>query len=468
MQFMGLDINLKNRPALESGFLPAYAFVSRYRQGAAKPYAFAWERLDGCISKFDTLIHGDEAHRELDLFYLAYMSEYAFFSWGGVKLYLCGDREISEALKAVYEDEKSPSNRVLTYGERVYKKPLEIAFLPYEQCPERLCSKPIGRHMDGCRIGFDAGASDRKVSAVIDGEVVYSEEVIWNPKLETDIDYLYREVVTAFKTAASKMPRVDAIGVSTTGNAENNLLLSMHLHPLVSQKDKDEKGPYVFLRAQKEIGEDIPMLVLNDGNVSALAGSMAIGKNKVWGVAIGTNIGTGYVDAEGNLSDMLIECATTKIALNEDAEPNEWTTLKGTAGSYFNQDRVADVAMKAGIEIDKSLYPAQKLLVVQEYMEKDDPRVRGIFDDLGCILAHHLPFISMFFDIENVVLLGRVVSGKGGEVLLAACERVLAEEYPETAARIKLWLPDENFRRVGQSIAAASLPMTKAAQAGAR
>ena len=65
---------------------------------------------------------------------------------------------------------------------------------------------------------------------------------------------------------------------------------------------------------------------------------------------------------------------------------------------------------------------------------------------------------SRFYDIRHMMVLGRVMSGKGGETILSACQKVLAEEFPELANRIQVMLPDEKTRRVGQSVAAASLP----------
>ena len=65
---------------------------------------------------------------------------------------------------------------------------------------------------------------------------------------------------------------------------------------------------------------------------------------------------------------------------------------------------------------------------------------------------------AMFYDLEHMIVLGRVTSGKGGDLLIAECNRVLAAEYPELAEKMSVMLPDEKARRVGQSIAAASLP----------
>ena len=50
------------------------------------------------------------------------------------------------------------------------------------------------------------------------------------------------------------------------------------------------------------------------------------------------------------------------------------------------------------------------------------------------------------------------MSGKGGDLIIATCRKVLEDEYPEVAGALSLALPDEYFRRVGQSAVAASLP----------
>jgi hypothetical protein len=60
-----------------------------------------------------------------------------------------------------------------------------------------------------------------------------------------------------------------------------------------------------------------------------------------------------------------------------------------------------------------------------------------------------------------VLILGRVTSGEGGVILLERAKEVLEKEFPEINERMQLHIPDENSRRVGQSVAAASLPEIK-------
>ena len=132
-------------------------------------------------------------------------------------MFVCGCDDLAAKLKAAYTPEGERHFDHEFVGQ-LYEREIEIIALPLEECPaQNEKAQPMGGHMDGCRIGFDAGGSDRKVSAVIDGECVYSEEVVWFPKINEDPDYHYGHILEAFKTAASKMPRVDAIGVSSAG-----------------------------------------------------------------------------------------------------------------------------------------------------------------------------------------------------------------------------------------------------------
>ena len=76
-------------------------------------------------------------------------------------------------------------------------------------------------------------------------------------------------------------------------------------------------------------------------------------------------------------------------------------------------------------------------------------------------LANAVVLYSHFYDIEHLMLMGRVMSGKGGDTILRVCNEILADEYPGLAAKCLVTLPDEKMRRVGQSVAAASLPEVK-------
>ena len=95
-------------------------------------------------------------------------------------------------------------------------------------------------------------------------------------------------------------------------------------------------------------------------------------------------------------------------------------------------------------------------------MEGDDPRAAAVYDSIGAYLGHTLAYYHELYGMKHVLLLGRVMSGKGGDRVLAEAKRVLEAAYPEVAAAIRPSLPDERFRRVGQSAAAASLPALRA------
>ncbi|MEG2930700.1 MAG: ROK family protein, partial [Ruthenibacterium sp.] len=359
--------------------------------------------------------------------------------------------------KAIGKAYTATGSRAFDKGfmEQVYETEFIVERVPYDKKPQAH-SKPeaIGRHMDGCRIGFDAGGSDRKVSAVIDGTPVYSEEVVWFPKTNADPAYHYQGIVEAFKTAASKMPRVDAIGVSSAGVYVDNKCMVASLFLKVSKEDFAEKVKNIYTRAAKELG-DVPVVVANDGDVTALAGAMGLGDNGVLGIAMGTSEAVGYVDMDGNITGWLNELAFAPVDGQPDAMADEWSGDIGCGVKYFSQDGVIKLAPRAGIVL-KGETPAEKLKEVQALMEQDDARAAKIYESIGVYLAHTLALYNMFYEIKHVLMLGRVTSGKGGDILMNTAARVLKEEYPEVAFVPET--PDEKTRRVGQSVAAASLP----------
>ena len=143
------------------------------------------------------------------------------------------------------------------------------------------------------------------------------------------------------------------------------------------------------------------------------------------------------------------------------AMQDEWSTDFGVGCKYFSQDAVIKLAPWAGIEIPEDLSLAQKLKFVQGLMEEDDQRAVQIFETIGAYLAYTTVLYAQFYDLDYMMLLGRVMSGKGGDTILRVCNEILCDEYPELYAKCKVTLPDEKMRRVGQSVAAASLPKVK-------
>ena len=380
---------------------------------------------------------------------------------GGYKIYVAGSKSIYEYLKKAYTKDGLRAFDV-DFMSGVYEKPFEVVWLNENEIPEQKNnSVRVGGYLKGCRIGFDAGGSDRKVSAVIDGEVVYSEEVVWNPKVTEDPTYHYNEILTAMKTAASKMPTVDAIGVSSAGVYVDNKIMVASLFIKV---DKSKHGDYVknmYINVAKEMckeyGKNIPLEVANDGDVTALAGAIDLEDNGVLGIAMGTSEAVGYINTNGGINGWLSELAFAPVDFNENAMQDEWSGDFGVGCKYFSQDAVIKLAEYGGYQFNEGLTPAQKLKEMQALMEKDDALAKQIYEDIGVYLAHTIPFYAKFYDIKHMLLLGRVMGGKGGDSIRSTCKKVLAEEYPEFA-KLDIGLPDEKNRRVGQSIAAASLP----------
>ena len=301
MKLYGVEFEVKNLPPLDKEYIPLAKFNEAFLKTAKKPLNVAVERNDGLVSVFKTFVHGTEDMREADCFYVERLVKFLLWSKGGFKVFICGDNAVADYVKAAYA-KGGKREFDFNFMSQVFEQPFEVVACAYEDTPaENENPKPLGRHLDGCRIGFDAGGSDRKVSAVIDGEPVYSEEVIWHPKTTADAQYHYDEIVSALKTAASKMPRVDAIGVSSAGIYINNQTKIASLFRKVPADQHEAIIKNIYINAAKEIG-DIPVEVANDGDVTALAGSMSLNDNNILGIAMGTSQAGGYVDGKGYLT----------------------------------------------------------------------------------------------------------------------------------------------------------------------
>ena len=458
MEHLGICVNVKNVPDLDRDYIPLHKFNAAFLEGAKKPLGIAVERAGGEVAVMRTFIHGTPEFEAADSYYADRMVKSMLWLYGGWKVYISGDRDIYERIRAAYAPDGSCAFDE-DFMSGVYERPFEVVFCD-ELPAEKSNPQAIGRHLGGCRIGFDAGGSDRKVSAVIDGESVFSEEVVWFPKTTADPDYHFQGIVDAFKSAAAHMPRVDAIGVSSAGIYIENRAMVASLFLKVPKDEFNRKVKDIYIRAAKEIG-DVPLVVANDGDVTALAGAMSLDDNNVLGIAMGTSEAVGYVDKNGCVTGWLNELAFMPVDANPEAMADEWSGDIGCGVKYFSQDGVIKLAPRAGIELDASLSPAEKLKVVQGLMEAGDDRAAKVYASIGTYLAHALALYYDFYEFKRVLLLGRVMSGKGGDLVLDTCKRVLADEYPEIAGKVFPSLPDEKFRRVGQSAAAASLPEIK-------
>jgi predicted NBD/HSP70 family sugar kinase len=455
-----IPVHPKFKPPLDRDFYPAALFNQAFRAataGVGHPLVIGLERSPQTISTFETRVFPEEHPRAGENHYFVErIVKFLLWQRGGYRVYIGGPRGIGEYIQKTYSPAGERQFDYHFMSERVYGKTLNVVVCaPGEVPPATEEGKPLGRHLDGCRIGFDLGASDRKVSAVIDGKAVYSEEVVWDPKEQTDPDYHYREIMKALRTAASKMPRLDAIGGSSAGIYIDN-------RPKVASLFRGVPGErfgeisQLFIRIRDEMG--VPLEVINDGDVTALAGSMALGDNGILGIAMGSSEATGYVDPKGNIMGWLNELAFAPVDYNPKASKEEWSGDIGVGARYFSQQCVFRLAPQVGIAIPDGFTNADKLKFVQEKLEAGHDGTRQIWESMGIYLGYALAHYANFYDIKHVLILGRCTSGSGGDLILENSDKVLQAEFPELAARINVQLPDEVSRRVGQSIAAASLP----------
>ncbi len=446
-------------PPLDGGLRPAALANRQFRaavaaSGAATPLVFGLERPDGTLSRFETAIFPD-GHPD-NLWYAERLLKFLLWQRGGWKVYVGGPERVGQAIRQCYAPGGPRAFDAHFMGEEVYEREFSVVLCaPDEVPPQHESEKSLGRHLDGCRIGFDLGASDLKVSAVLDGEAVFSQEIEWNPREQADPGYHRERIMDALRLAAAKMPRVDAVGGSSAGVYIDNRPMIASLFRGVP-KERFAEVRELFLRIREEMG--VPLEIVNDGEVTALAGSMSLEANGVLGIAMGSSQAAGYVTHNGNITNWLNELAFAPVDYNPAAPVDEWSGDRGCGAQYFSQQCVFRLAPQAGIEIPADLTNAQKLAFVQERLEAGHDGAVAIWQTMGVYLGYALAHYADFYELKHVLILGRCTSGSGGPLILEGANAVLRAEFPEIASQVIIQLPDEKNRRVGQSIAAASLP----------
>ena len=450
------------QPALDAAFRPAALATRAFRAavqttGKRQILRLALEQADGSTFHFNTEVFADEALGAAGNFiHVERLVKFLLWAWGGWRIYLDGPPGLGEQLAKHFRG--SPTGRFDSnlIGQKIFDHPIEVV-TTRDLPAARSSTRPLGRHLEGCRIGFDLGGSDRKVAAVIDGKVVFSEETVWDPYFHPDPQYHLDGIMDSLRKAAAHLPRVDAIGGSAAGCYVNNRVKVASLFRGVAPEVFDARVRNMFLDVQRALG-GVPLEVVNDGEVTALAGSMSLGKNAVLGLAFGTSLAAGYVTREGNITSWLNELAFAPVDYHAGAPRDEWSGDYGVGAQYFSQQAVGRLMPAAGIQVDATMPLPEKLKHVQALMAEGDGRARRIYQTIGTYLGYAIAHYGDFYDFDHVLILGRVTTGEGGDVLIEGAKEVLRIEFPELARRISFHMPDEKDKRHGQAVAAASLP----------
>jgi predicted NBD/HSP70 family sugar kinase len=452
---------LRVPPPLDPAFRPAALVARDYADrarasGRAAPLALGVEREDGLLSRHETLVMPEPSPETLR--HAERLLKFLLWARGGWRAYVCGPSAVTEHLRAAYAAGGARAFDA-SLMERVYGRPFEVLAVPSPDRipPPRDRPAAIGGQLDGCRLGFDLGASDFKVAAVRDGQMVFSEEFPWSPVTQSDPEYHYRHLAAGLRKAAGRLPRVDAIGGSSAGVIVNSEIRVASLFRGVPEAEFGRvRG--MFRRLAGEWG--VPVEVANDGDVTALAGAMSLGIRGVLGIAMGSSEAAGYLDPEGRLPGWLSELAFAPVDDNPDAPADEWSGDRGVGATYFSQQAVGRLLPAAGIEAAADMPLPERLRKVQDLMAAGDPGALRIYETIGSYLGYALRRYADFYAFGHVLVLGRVLTGEGGNVIVARAREVIAAEFPDLA-HMRLLVPDEKSRRVGQAAAAASLPVIR-------
>ena len=451
-------------PPLDPGFRPATLArralaAAVAASGHSVHVSIAVEQPGGTVSTRETDVF-DDGHPDAALghAYCERLVKFLLWSRGGSRVWVDGPDALVDALRRHYDADPMGAFDARMMGDELYGRPFEVVRAARADFPpSRAATSSLGRHLDGCRIGFDLGASDRKVAAVLEGEPVFSEEIVWDPSRQSDPQWHYDQIMDSLRSAAAHLPRVDAIGGSAAGVYVDNEVRAASLFRSVPRDAFDGRIRGLF-RELRGAWNDVPFVVVNDGEVTALAGSMLSGVGALLGIAMGSSEAAGYVTPEGQLTSWLNELAFVPVDYAPDAPIDEWSGDRGCGVQYFSQQAVGRLLPAAGIEVDPAMPLPERLILLQRLMVRDDPRALLVYETIGTYLGYALMEYRDFYDFRHLLLLGRVMTGRGGDVILERARDVLRTEDPALADDTTFHTASERDKRHGQAVAAASLP----------
>ena len=469
-------------PVLDPGFRPPVlsnrAFLKEVDEsGCGVPCLIAVERDRGRVSRFDTRVF-DMAHPRAaaNFFYVERIVKFLLWQFGGWKVTIHAPECLVQYLRACYSDTGIRAFDAQFWGDYTYEHTLVFSYAPTPcDVPEESSGEGAAVKLDwkGWRIGFDLGASDEKVAVVKDGQLalkadgtpLLSEEYVWDPKPQTDIKYHYNKINFILEEAEKAIHSVDpdakvaGIGGSSAGVYVDGRVRVASLFRGITPRERfDKEAAPLFKEIQKHWG--IPLRLENDGDVTALAGAIALRDGAVLGIAMGSSLAAGYVDDGMAIKGWMNELAFAPVDYNPAAAMDEWSRDTGVGANYFSQQAVARLIHAAGIEmpdIPEEAFPL-RLKRVQALMEEGDERARKIYETIGVYFGYTVAEYCDFYPaIRHIEVLGRVMTGQGGQIILDKARQVLAQEFPELAD-IHFYEPSEREKRHGQAAAAASLP----------
>ena len=451
-------------PQLDPGFRPlalAHAAVQAELQasGRARDVWLAVEQPGGSVMERHLLIHKpDDPDLPVGRLLCERLLKLLLWSHGGDRIYVDGPPGLAEHLARHYRDTPTGRFDARLMGEEIYGRAFEVAARPHAEFPaSREPATTLGGHRGGCRIGFDLGASDRKVAALRDGEVVFSEEQRWDPVRQADPQWHYDQIDDSLRRAAAHLPRVDAIGGSAAGVYVDGEARVASLFRAVPRQAFEARVRGLFRELAAAWG-GVPFVVVNDGEVTALAGAQMAGVTTLLGLALGSSLAAGYVTPQGALTTRLDELAFAPLDVAPQAAVDEWSGDRGCGAQYLSQQALARLLPAAGIALPAGLPLPDRLVELQELMLAGDPRATGVYQTIGTYLGYALLTYRQVYRVEHVLVLGRVMTGPGGDAILGAARAVLEAEPDAAQPAVAFHAASERDKRHGQAVVAAGLP----------
>ena len=412
-----------------------------------REFAIAVENTDG-IFVFKTYINTYDI--ESSCFYIERLAKTMLWIYGAFKIYLNGDERIFTHISNVYSSDGDRSFDV-EFMTNVYDRAFTVSSEKIPGSDSDKISHGVSVSRNGCRVGIDIGGSYIKYCALDNGNVVSAGKIQWQPKEHTNPYYHLDKMREAYKLAAEKLSHVDSLGISTAGVVIDNKLKTASVFLKISS-DYTKEIPTLYHRIPDA---DVPVLISNDGDISALGGVIQNAQSPLLGVSFGTSFAAGYVDRNKSLTSRLNELAFVPINFSPSATIDPWSGDKGCSAMYLSQEGVAALASDFEIALDKDMSVSQKCWIIRDLIEANDERAVKLYTELGKWFGLSIAWFSQFYELKTIMIAGGTVGGYAGEVMLKGASDALSKEFPELYEKLSF------MESAGQDQAVTAAMVTK-------
>ncbi len=262
-----------------------------------------------------------------------------------------------------------------------------------------------------CHLFIDIGGSSIKGAFFSNKQLSRQLSQAWEPFRYTQMDELLRELelflsgLQGERSAGS----VSHVAISCAGLCRGGALLASTLTQGMSFDNENCYDPWFLKKLMRRQFPTASFRLLNDGEVTALPhrDQAPFGKRCVISLVMGSNLGGGYYSMPR--MDAVHELGFMPFLLGSGLR-DEWSGYEGIASEVFSKKGLLWIAGQNGYVVPEG--GSERAVIDQLHTDLRHGLVKAriVFQKLGQFLAPFVSYLQRYYDIDEVLLSGGILT----------------------------------------------------------